>query len=838
MKKFLCYSKVRCVLLFLLIAAMVLLTGCSGKTELKNTDFESGEGAKIEGWSQYNYQKDAGDSECTTITLYQDGFAGKCVKIESKSTNDARIYQKIAVKENSYYKVTAMVRIDGSVAVGAGFTISAIGTFGCSDGLYTTDDVWQEEIVYMQTGSDQESLELSFGLGGYSNESSGTVYVDSVSVEKVKSVPHGYTAVQVEPFSTQEDEESSGTPLYFQLLFLALVIGLIVYVFMLVTRHDEEKVRLGQSLSEKPAHLHRQDWIILLIMTVVCACTSFYKLGDMEAASSHWKPSASGESVTVEFPEAVTVSRVTFSPNVPNTSNAAYKVEYELEEGSGNYTTAFSFSRSDIAFFEWHIEDISFVTRRVRVTVQVRGMGLNEMAFWEKEVDGTYTQIPVTVVNTVYENADNAHTPDKLFDEQELAQVYRTFENGTYFDEIYFPRTAYEHIHGLSIYEVTHPPLGKTLISIGITLFGMNPFGWRFMGTLMGVCLVPIMYLLAFKLFKKRGYAFIAAFLMMMDFMRTTQTRLATIDTYSVFFILLMYYFMYDYFSQRSYERPFWRGIVSLGLSGLCFGLGAAAKWTSIYAGVGLAVLFFIAKLSEGADVASGRYQVPAGRKSWLVGNFIPTCLMCVVFFIIIPLGIYVLSYLPYMPSNPDKSLIQVVLDNQEYMYNYHANLNATHSYQSSWYSWLIDGRPIYYYSSASAGLAEGLRASVVSMGNPAIWWTGLVCIIPALYFAWKRKEKMMILVFVGYACQLFPWILVTRCTFIYHYFTAVPFLIFMIVYVIRCLYEDTVINRTVIGVYLGLVLLLYILFYPVMVGIPVKEAYIDALRWFSSWSF
>jgi dolichyl-phosphate-mannose--protein O-mannosyl transferase len=211
---------------------------------------------------------------------------------------------------------------------------------------------------------------------------------------------------------------------------------------------------------------------------------------------------------------------------------------------------------------------------------------------------------------------------------------------------------------------------------------------------------------------------------------------------------------------------------------------------------------------------------------------------MCVVFFIIIPLAIYVLSYIPYMPSNPDKSLIEVVLDNQEYMYNYHANLNATHSYQSSWYSWIIDGRPIYYYSSASAGLPAGIRASVVSMGNPAIWWTGLACIIPALYFAWKRKEKMMLVVFIGYACQLFPWILVTRCTFIYHYFTAVPFLILMIVYVIKCLYEDKIINRWVIGVYLAIALLLYILFYPVMVGIPVKEAYIDGLRWFSTWSF
>lgn len=840
MKSFRCLNKKLIALILIVILAPAVFTGCSGggNASLQNGDFEAGSGSKITDWSQYNYQKNVGDSKCTSISLVDDGYSGKCVKIDSQSTNDARIYQKLSVKKNSYYKVSAMVRIDEAVVSGAGFIISGIGTHGKSEGLYQTDGQWQEHVVYFHTGSDQTSLEVSLGLGGYGSESSGTVYVDQVSVEKVEAVPDGYTAAEVAPFDTAKEESGSGTPIYLQALFLVLVVGLIIYVFATVTRHDDERIRLGQSLSETPARLNRRDVIIILIMTVVCACTSFYKLGDTQAANSYWKPSASGESVTVEFSKEVTVSRVTFSPNVPNTGNAAYAVFYEREDGSGDYVQAFQFDRDDIAFFEWHIQDTTFTTRRVRVSVQVRGMGLNEMAFWEKTSEGSYQQIPVTVIATEYEDKENSHTPEKLFDEQTLAQAYRTFENGTYFDEIYFPRTAYEHLHGLSIYEVTHPPLGKTIISIGITIFGMNPFGWRFMGTLMGVCLVPIMYLLAFKLFKKRGYAFIASFLLMMDFMRTTQTRLATIDTYSVFFILLMYYFMYDYFAQRSYDRPFWKGMLSLGLSGLCFGLGAAAKWTSIYAGVGLAVLFFLAKLSEGTDLAAGRYKVPEGKRSWLVGNLIPTCLMCVVFFVIIPLGIYILSYLPYMPSNPDKSLLEVVWDNQNYMYNYHANLNATHYYQSSWYSWLIDGRPIYYYSSSSAGLAAGIRASVVSMGNPAIWWTGLACLVPALYFAWVRKEKMMLVVFIGYACQLFPWILVTRCTFIYHYFTAVPFLILMIVYVIKCLYEDKIINRKVIAVYLGIVVLLYILFYPVMVGIPVKDAYIDVLRWFSTWEF
>jgi dolichyl-phosphate-mannose--protein O-mannosyl transferase len=35
-----------------------------------------------------------------------------------------------------------------------------------------------------------------------------------------------------------------------------------------------------------------------------------------------------------------------------------------------------------------------------------------------------------------------------------------------------------------------------------------------------------------------------------------------------------------------------------------------------------------------------------------------------------------------------------------------------------------------------------------------------------------------MTTVFVGILANLLPWVLVTRCTFIYHFFATVPFII------------------------------------------------------------
>lgn len=91
-----------------------------------------------------------------------------------------------------------------------------------------------------------------------------------------------------------------------------------------------------------------------------------------------------------------------------------------------------------------------------------------------------------------------------LFDEQELYEDGITYQDQTIFDEIYHGRTAYEFLHGLPIYENTHPPLGKTLISVGIAVFGMNPFGWRFMCVVFGSLMMPFIYLFGLRLTGKR----------------------------------------------------------------------------------------------------------------------------------------------------------------------------------------------------------------------------------------------------------------------------------------------------------------------------------------------
>ena len=275
------------------------------------------------------------------------------------------------------------------------------------------------------------------------------------------------------------------------------------------------------------------------------------------------------------------------------------------------------------------------------------------------------------------------------------------------------------------------------------------------------------------------------------------------------------------------------------------FGLGAASKWTCIYTGGALAIVFFIAKIREIVDVKAGRAydfskknQEPKkiSMSDYVFSNLLPTLGLCVIFFVIIPAGIYVASYIQYMPSNPDKSLLQIVIDNQKYMYDYHSKLVATHSFSSMWYSWPLMIRPIWYY--VGYNVPSGMRSTISSFGNPAIWWVGVPCIFGGGYMAWRNKDAKMGFLAVAYALQYAPWILVNRVCFIYHYFSAFAFSIFFIVYVLKELTEKKIIPKWVTYAYLAVVLALFIVFYPVLTGLPVSKSYVEGLEWLSSWAF
>lgn len=468
----------------------------------------------------------------------------------------------------------------------------------------------------------------------------------------------------------------------------------------------------------------------------------------------------------------------------------------------------------------------------------------------------------------------NAADYPALFDEAGLHPEAKTFRNSMYFDEIYHGRTAYEFLHGLTSYENTHPPMGKIFIALGIAAFGMNPFGWRIVGVLFGIAMVPLLYLFAKRLTASTLCACAGSVIFAFDFMHFSQTRIATIDVYITFFVLLMYYFMYRYAQMSFYDTSLRKTWLPLGACGISMGFGIACKWTGFYAGAGLALIFFCTLCRRYLEYRYAR-EDPSGASGGIshrhvIESFAPsvrrTVLFCVVFFVIVPAVIYLLSYLPFRDYS-GRGLVSRMLYNQKTMFQYHSSLDATHAYSSAWYEWPVISRPVWYYSrivrqeitvrllpsaltsplpssvclrtAARAAVDSGLREGISAFGNPAVWWAGIPALV-CMSLLWARKrDRTAAFLVVGYFAQYLPWFFVTRITFIYHYFPSVVFVVLMILHSLAQWRKR--LSKTaffaVVSLYCGVVVALFLLFYPVLSGQPVEASFVDRyLRWLPGW--
>ena len=574
--------------------------------------------------------------------------------------------------------------------------------------------------------------------------------------------------------------------------FFPVITALLIVLFYLGLP-DLKRIPLPYSPDRRP---DRRDALPVTLLTLIYAAVAFGNLGDTQAPQT--VRSLDGESAVIDLGGEESVSRVQFYTGI----------------GQGSYTFAFSpdgetwlpaasFEQGHAALLKWQELDLSSAPQTPVRYLRISGYGpaeLGEVAVYGE--DGR--MLPIL-----------SDCPE-LCDEQELVPAEGTYLNSSYFDEIYHARTAWEHLRNIYPYEVSHPPLGKLILSVGIALFGMTPFGWRFMGTLFGVLMLPLMYAFAKKLYGGRLVPGCCAVIFAADFMHFTQTRIATIDTYAVFFILLMYLFMWLFVSTDRWQY--------LALSGLFFALGAASKWTCLYAGAGLGLIWLI-------------YWIRKCR-SGDGGAFFKNILFCLLFFVLIPGIIYYLSYYPYalaegITSPFDRGYAQIVLENQKFMFTYHSGVTAEHPYSSRWYQWILDIRPILYYLKY---YPDGTRSSFGAWVNPVLCWAGLLALFVLVYMALARRDKKAGFLLIGYLAQLLPWVFITRITFEYHYFPSSVFLILALGYVFSLMGRRE--RWRILGL-TGLCAALFLLFYPALSGLRVDNSTASALlQWLPTWPF
>jgi len=688
------------------------------------------------------------------------------------------------------------------------------------------------------------------------------------------------------------------------MLFPVVLLAALLTFFFAYWRGRRNVLEVAQAPQRQPftfPKLHpmtKKDALPLLILTAAYAITAFFSLGSFSAPQSRLEI-GNGGVAEVTFSRPILASSIQYfsglgtgNYNVEVTSDGetwhtlwqrkddpsdATKVTgyyWTSQEGYGN---SYAMPQKYTDLFKWvtlKLDNPQYI-QRLRITGRTDregGLALAELALYETDIDGNSYRVDIRPNGSeIEEGADTvlAVGSDALFDEGDTVPDVATWYHSSYFDEIYHARTALEHIDNVYPFEVSHPPLGKLILSIGISLFGMTPFGWRFMGTLFGVLMLPILYVFLKNLFGKRTVATAGTALFAFDFMHLTQTRIATIDTYAVFFILCMYFFLYRFLALEP-GTPFWKCAIPLGLSGLSWGIGVACKWTVIYGGAGLCVLYVVGMVLKLRRWPQDEEGKAAGYGSWCV----KILLYSVLVFVLLPFGIYVASYIPYatalgVPLSLDglwedmgalcynlwgnwtvgegfqpvsiakDNLSGIVMENQWFMLHYHEGVHTPHPYSSRWYQWIVDARPILYYLGYEDVAGAGMRMSFGAFHNPVVAWGGLLALGTVAVKLVTKRCAQCLFILVGYLSQLLPWVFIGRITFAYHYFPSVLFLVLAFGWVFNDWLEMRgKPGQTAVYAVAGGAIGLYAVFYPVLIGLAVPTWYSNLVKWLPSWPF
>ena len=568
-------------------------------------------------------------------------------------------------------------------------------------------------------------------------------------------------------------------------------------------------------------NLNKKDWLTIVVLSIVFFSLAVWNLGLAQTPVTTWQTSQD-KTFYIDLGEPANVGTVYFL-----VKNGEADVQFAT--GSpGSWSESARSVNIPFKYYSWSEINVDTLTRYVQFEVQPKSsIEMAEVAV----LNSGGQRITIAAVN-----AENVSDPSlsHLVDEQNLVELPPTYMGETYFDEIYYVRSAEQYLHLQVPYEWTHPPLGKLIIASGIGVFGFNPFGWRIMGVIFATLMIPLIYVLGKKLLGTWIGGFASAFLLTFDFMHFTMARISTVDTYVVFFSLASQLFFLLYL--KNVLKDGWKTpVLPLFLAILFFAFGFSTKWFVLYGFAGQLVLLAALRLKEVSKLKKGLADK--------IYAFTDRPFALILGFLLLSVLIYFLTYIPDMLAG--RSLLEVI-NLQGSMYNYHATLMATHPFSSPWWTWPLMLKPLWLYVST---LPNNVTSTITLMGNPLGWWVGFACIITISVFALvkivasagKRLIQNVglpsIFIITFFFFQWVPYMLISRVTFIYHFYLNVPFLSLAAAYFISKHWSNKWAKLAALAYFAGVVAL-FVLFYPVISGAPASNSFIDSLKWLNGWTF
>ncbi|SHL97271.1 dolichyl-phosphate-mannose--protein mannosyltransferase [Actinacidiphila paucisporea] len=425
---------------------------------------------------------------------------------------------------------------------------------------------------------------------------------------------------------------------------------------------------------------------------------------------------------------------------------------------------------------------------------------------------------------------------------------------------------------------VVHPPAGKWVIALGEWMFGMNPFGWRFMMAVLGTLAVLMLCRIGRRLFRSTALGCLAGVLMSVDGLEFVMSRIALLDLVIMFFALAAFGCLLvdrDWSRARlaralPVDGSGWAGPdrqvgerVGMGwrpwriAAAVFLGLAAASKWNGFY------FLAFFVVMTLAWDI--GARRVAGARRPWLamlrkdfgwsVLTMIPVTLLT-----------YLATWTGWFMS--DKAYNRHWADGRsgtwswipgplrslwhyEYeVYQFNVTLHTPHPYQSNPWSWLVLGRPVsYYFESPKLGQdgchsAGGCSKEILALGTPLLWWSACFALLYLLYRWIMRRDWRAGAVLGALGAGLLPWFHYQDRTIFYFYAVAfVPYLCLAVAMMVGAFLGPPgsgegrrMWGAVGAGTLVLLIIWNFIYFFPIYTGTTIPYTGWQARMWFDSW--
>jgi len=396
---------------------------------------------------------------------------------------------------------------------------------------------------------------------------------------------------------------------------------------------------------------------------------------------------------------------------------------------------------------------------------------------------------------------------------------------GKIFDEVYYATNAQSLLQngveidsksGLAQF-IVHPPTGKWLIAIGIKLFGYNEFGWRFAAAVIGSLSIVVMYFTAKKLFDNQLLSVFSAALISMDGLHLVHSRIALLDIFLLFFIqLAVLAFLHN---------KYW-------FTALALGLATSVKWSGLYVLIALALLVLINDYRKHRYLGSENPIRKMAQKNFLL-RFLQ--------FGIFPLFIYLTSWFGWFftktgwDRNWSASALRSFWHYHAEIFNFHANLSESHPYAANPWSWLIQGRPTsFFYETPKNCGGSNCSQEILALGTPILWWLATIALFVTIGFWISKREWQAEILLVVIGASYLPWFTFQKRTMFSFYAIAFePFILLTLVFVLSKILK----NQRKILIAIGAVVLVnFLYFLPIFLGIPITYNSWHDRMWLPSW--